>query len=258
MIAPRFAANLDWLYAEHAYLDRAGAARADGFAAVELQQPHLHDIAALAASLDGLRVALINAPAGDWAAGERGCAALPGREADFRDLTLRGLDLATRLGAARVHLLSGLAEDAPETRATWLANLGWAAGQSSLPLVVEPINRRDMPGYFLHRQAQALELLAELGEPRVQLQLDLYHCRVTEGESLGQLTRALDLGVLGHVQVAGVAGRHEPAAGEYAPELALLDARGWPGCVGLEYRPRGATSAGLTWLGHAEGQSRNT
>lgn len=247
-ISPRFAANLDWLYPERAYLDRVDAARADGFSAVELQQPHLHDIDALAACLANLRVVLINAPAGDWAAGERGFAALPGREASFRDATLRGLDLATRLGAARVHLLSGLAEDGPETRATWLANLAWAAEQSPLPLVVEPINRRDMAGYFLHRQAQAMELLAALNAPRVQLQLDLYHCRVSEGESLSHLTRALDLGLLGHVQVAGVAGRHEPEADEYAPELTLLDSRGWPGSVGLEYRPQGDTSAGLAWV----------
>jgi 2-dehydrotetronate isomerase len=248
VIEQRFAANLDWLYPEHAYLDRIDAARADGFSAVELQQPHLHDADALTARLSGMRVVLINAPAGDWAAGERGFAALPGREAEFRDATLRGLELAARLGAERVHLLSGLAEDGEATRATWLANLAWAAEQSTLPLVVEPINRRDMPGYFLHRQAQALALLAALDSPRVQLQLDLYHCRVAEGESLSHLTRALDLGRLEHVQVAGVAGRHEPEAGEYAAEFALLQARAWPGTIGLEYRPRGDTAAGLAWL----------
>ncbi len=248
MIAQRLAANLDWLYGEHAYLDRPAAARADGFTAVELQQPHLHDAAALKAALTGLRVVLINAPAGDWAAGERGFAALPGREAQFRDATLRGLDLAHQLGAARVHLLSGLAEDVPETRAAWLANLRWAAEQSALPLLVEPINRRDMPGYFLHRQAQALALLADLNTPRVQLQLDLYHCRVAEGESLTHLARALDLGVLGHVQVAGVDGRHEPRPDEFAAEFELLDVRAWPGAIGLEYRPRADTSAGLGWL----------
>lgn len=248
MISQRFAANLDWLYAEHAYLDRPAAARADGFAAVELQQPHLHDAAALKAALADLRVVLINAPAGSWAAGERGFAALPGREAEFRDTTLRGLELAHQLGAARIHLLSGLAQDGEETRSTWLANLRWAAEQSSLPLVVEPINRRDMPGYFLHRQAQALELLAALNTPPVQLQLDLYHCRVAEGESLAHLARALDLGCLGHVQVAGVDGRHEPRADEYAAEFELLRARDWPGAIGLEYRPQADTSAGLAWL----------
>lgn len=248
MIAPGFAANLDWLYNEHAYLDRPAAARADGFTAVELQQPHLHDTDALATRLHGLRVVLMNAPAGDWAGGERGFAALPGHEAQFREATLRGLDLAARLGAARLHLLSGLAEDTPASRATWLSNLSWAARQSSLPLTVEPINRRDMPGYFLHRQAQALELLADLGSPQVQLQLDLYHCRVAEGESLTHLTRALDRGLLCHVQVAGVAGRHEPTADEYAADFRLLKERGWPGAVGLEYRPRAGTQAGLDWL----------
>ncbi|MBW8844695.1 MAG: TIM barrel protein [Burkholderiales bacterium] len=249
MTAPRFAANLDWLYTEHGYLDRADAARADGFSAVELQQPHLHDIDALAARLAGLRVVLINAPAGDWAAGERGFAALAGKQAEFRKAALRGLDLAARLGSPHLHLLSGLAEDSAETRATWLANLGWAAEQAgAITLTIEPINRRDMPGYFLHRQAQALELLAALGSPRVKLQLDLYHCRIAEGESLSHLQRALDRGLLGHVQVAGVAGRHEPEADEYAAELALLDIRGWIGSVGLEYRPRTGTSAGLAWL----------
>lgn len=248
MIPPRFAANLDWLYTEHAYLDRADAARADGLAAVELQQPHLHDAGALVARLSGLRVVLINAPAGDWAEGDRGFAALPGREVEFRDATLRGLDLATRLGAARMHVLAGLTDDTPEARATWLANLGWAAAQSPLPLVVEPINRRDMPGYFLHRQAQSLELLAALGSSRVQLQLDLYHCRVAEGESMSHLSRALDLGVLGHVQVAGMTGRQQPESSEYAAEFELLETRGWPGAIGLEYRPRAGTSASLAWL----------
>lgn len=249
MISPRFAANLDWLYTDRPYLDRIDAARHDGFAAVELQQPHLHDAADLTDRLSGLRVALINAPAGDWAAGERGFAALPGCQGEFRDTTLRGLDLAARLGSPCLHLLSGLAEDDAQTRATWLDNLGWAAAQAgTITLTIEPINRHDMAGYFLHRQSQALALLAALGSPRVRLQLDLYHCRKAEGESLSHLVRALDLGLLGHVQVAGVAGRQEPEAGEYADELALLDERHWPGAVGLEYRPRSETSSGLAWL----------
>lgn len=250
MIPTRFAANLDWLYTGRPFLDRINAARNDGFQAVEMLQPHLYDPDELVARLTGLRVALINAPAGDWASGERGFAALPSREAEFRDATLRGIALAERLGAPCLHLLSGRAEDAPEVRATWLANLGWAAEQApeGLTLTVEPINQRDMPGYFLHRQAQALELLTRLGSPRVRLQLDLYHCRVSEGgESLMHLNHALDLGCVGHVQLAGLAGRHEPEALEYAAELALMDERGWPGSVGLEYRPRGDTTAGLAW-----------
>ncbi|MFT7774978.1 hydroxypyruvate isomerase family protein [Roseateles sp.] len=252
MIPPRFAANLDWLYPELAYLDRIAAARADGFGRVEMLLAHQQERAALLAQLDGLPVALLNAPAGDWAGGERGLAALPGREAEFRDHCLRGFELAGQVGAPVVHLMSGIAEDGVRTRATWLANLAWAAehAPAGLTLTIEPINRRDMSGYFLHRQAQALELLAALGSPCVKLQLDLYHCRMAEdGESLTHLVRALDLDLLGHVQIAGVKGRHEPEANEYAAELALLDERGWRGTIGLEYRPRGDTRAGLAWLG---------
>lgn len=251
MIPSRFAANLDWLYPELTYLDRIDAARAEGFAQVEMLFAHLEPRSELLARLDGMPVALVNAPSGDWTQGDRGFAALPGREADFRDRCLRGFELALQVGAPVVHLLSGIAEDTPAARATWLDNLAWAAMQApeGLTLTVEPINRLDMPGYFLHRQAQALALLAELGSPRVKLQLDLYHCRRAEGgESLSHLTRALDLGLLAHVQVAGVNGRQEPEAGEYAAELDLLAARGWPGAIGLEYRPRGDTSAGLAWL----------
>ena len=251
MIPPRFAANLDWLYPQLGYLDRIDAARTEGFSRVELLFAHLENREELLARLGGLPVALVNAPSGDWTQGDRGFAALPGREADFRERTLRGFELAEQVGAPVVHLLSGIAEDGPEARATWLANFAWAAREAppGLTLAVEPINRRDMPGYFLHRQAQALELLAQLGSPRVQLQLDLYHCRVAEGgESLSHLTRALDLGLLAHVQVAGVDGRHEPRADEYAAEFSLLQERGWPGAIGLEYKPRGDTSAGLAWL----------
>lgn len=250
-IPPRFAANLDWLYQELAYLDRIAAARADGFGCVEMLFAYPYDRAELLARLGDLPVALVNAPAGDWARGERGLAALPGREAEFRRHCVRGFELAEQVGAPVLHLMSGIAEDGAEARATWLANLAWAAEQAppGLTLTVEPINRRDMPGYFLHLQAQALELLSLLASPRVKLQLDLYHCRIAEGgESLSHLARALDLGLLGHVQLAGVAGRHEPEAGEYRAELALLNERGWPGAIGLEYRPRGDTRAGLAWL----------
>lgn len=251
MIPPRFAANLDWLYPELAYLDRIDAARTDGFYRVELLLAHLENREALLARLGGLPVALVNAPAGNWAQGDRGLAALPGREAEFRENCLRGFELAQQAGAPVMHIMSGLADVDADTRATWLANLTWAAARApaGLTLTVEPINRRDMPGYFLHRQSHALALLAALDSPRVKLQLDLYHCRITEGgESLSHLARALDLDLLGHVQVAGVDGRHEPEAGEYAAELALLDARGWNGAVGLEYRPRGDTRAGLRWM----------
>jgi hydroxypyruvate isomerase len=179
----RFAANLDWLYPEHAYLDRFEAARQDGFEAVELLRPYGFAVDDLQARLEGLQVALINAPAGDWDAGERGLAALPGREADFRAAAAQGWLLAQQLGCPLLHLMSGIAEDTPGTRATWLANLSWAAqhAPAGLTLSIEPINRVGMPGYFLHRQAQAHELLDLLDTERVKLQLDLYHCRISEG-----------------------------------------------------------------------------
>jgi hydroxypyruvate isomerase len=249
----RFAANLDWLYPEHAYLDRFEAARQDGFEAVELLRPYGFAVDDLQARLEGLQVALINAPAGDWDAGERGLAALPGREADFRAAAAQGWLLAQQLGCPLLHLMSGIAEDTPGTRATWLANLSWAAqhAPAGLTLSIEPINRVGMPGYFLHRQAQAHELLDLLDTERVKLQLDLYHCRISEGgESLNHLQHALALNRLGHVQLAGVAARQEPAPGEFAAELVWLGTSGWAGHVGLEYRPAGATSTGLGWLHH--------
>lgn len=250
MIPAFFAANLDWLYPDRPYLERIDAARRDGFAQVELLFAHLQPRAALRQALAGTRVALVNAPSGDWTRGDRGFAAQPGREADFREHTLRGFDLALELGAPVMHLLSGVAEDSAETRSAWLRNLSWAAetAPAGLTLTVEPINRRDLPGYFLHRHAQALDLLALLDTPRVKLQLDLYHCRVAEGESRPQLQRTLDLGLLGHVQVAGQAGRHEPAPCENQQEFDLLMAHAWPGAIGLEYRPQGDTSTGLAWL----------
>lgn len=251
----RFAANLDWLYPDRPFFERFDAARRDGFGAVELLHPHRHDASALRAALGSLHLALMNAPAGDWDAGERGLAALPGREADFRDGCQQGMVLAQQLGAPCLHLLSGLAEDGPETRATWLANLRWAAERCppGLTLSLEPINRRDMPGYFLHRQAQAHALLTLLGSERVKLQLDLYHCRVSEGASLPHLQQALASGRLAHVQLAGVAARQEPAPGEFDEELALLDQAGWRGAVGLEYRPAGDSSAGLDWMKPSSG-----
>ena len=251
----RFAANLDWLYPEHAYLDRFQAAREDGFEAVELLRPYAFAVEDLQARLNGLHVALINAPAGDWDAGERGLAALPGREADFRAATAQGWQLAQQLGCPLLHVMSGIAEDAPETRRTWLANLRWAAehAPAGLTLTIEPINRIGMPGYFLHRQGQAHELLDLLGTDRVRLQLDLYHCRVTEGESLSHLQHCLTRQRLAHVQLAGVAQRQEPLTNEFTPELTTLTLSNWAGAVGLEYLPAGDTSTGLAWLHPQEG-----
>jgi len=254
---PRFAANLSWLYQEHPLEQRFEAAAADGFAAVEMLFPHEHASAAqFKAWLDaaGLGCALINAPAGDWAAGERGLAALAGREADFRASVLQGLEYAAAIGAPRVHVMSGAlpwGADREAACARWLANLGWAAEQAAaagLGVTVEPINPRDMPGYFLNHQDDALALIEAVGAPALGLQMDWYHCQVVDGDVGGFLEAAWAAGRLAHVQVAGLPRRHEPDRDDYPGLFERLDALGYAGFVGCEYRPRAGTSAGLEWL----------
>ncbi len=257
---PRLAANLDWLYTELPFDERPAAAAADGFRAVECLFPYGQDGATLAARLQalGLQLVLINAPPGDWTAGERGLACLPGREAEFRAGLSQALDYAgcfaaQPLGPPRIHVMAGLLGAGTERAAVQpllLENLRWAAAAAAargLRLTIEPINGRDMPGYFLNRQDHALEIIAAVGAPNLGLQLDLYHCQIVEGDVATKLRRAWEAGVLAHVQLAGVPLRQEPDAGELRVDylLALLDELGYAGHVGCEYRPRAATSAGL-------------
>lgn len=249
---PRLAANLSLLYTPLPFAARFEAAARDGFDWVECQFPYELTAPDAARALHGagLRMALINAPAGDWSGGERGLAALPGREAEFRAALDTARRYADALQCPRVHLLSGITELQGQALATLRANLRWAcAAAQDLTLCIEPINRGDFPGYALHRQQQALDLIAEIGAPNLKLQFDAYHCQVAEGDVTRRLDRALDLGVLGHVQVAAAPSRREPDEGELRVEHLLehLDARGWSGVVGCEYRPRGDTSAGLAW-----------
>jgi len=253
---PRLAANLSWLYQEHPLEARFEAAAADGFTAVEMLFPHEQAGAAqFRAWLDqsGLACALINAPAGDWAGGERGLAALAGREADFRAGVLQGLEYAATIGCPRVHVVSGtLPRDADRAgaRLRWLDNMRWAVAQAEaagLVLTIEPINPRDMPGYFLNRQDEALALIAEIGSIALRLQFDAYHCHIVEGYVPAHAQRAFELGVLEHVQVAGVPSRHEPMHDEYEALFSYLDGVGYAGFVGCEYKPRSATSEGLGW-----------
>ncbi len=252
---PRLAANLDWLYTEHAPLERYAAAARDGFRAVESLFPYGHRAAELRARLDahGLEQALVNAPPGDRSRGERGLAALPGREDDFRRSIDQALAYAEVLGHRRVHVLAGLAvagEDRARQRAAYVRNLAWAAEAAralGVTVLVEPINPRDIPGYFLNRQDEAHAVVAEVGAPNLAVQMDLYHCQVVEGDLAVKLRRYL--GGVGHVQIAGVPGRHEPDVGEvnYGYLLALLDELGYAGWVGCEYRPAAGTSEGLGW-----------
>jgi hydroxypyruvate isomerase len=240
-------------------LDRFAAAAADGFEAVEMQFPYEVPAAVLAERLAAHRLqqVLINAPPGHWDAGERGIACLPGREAEFRrGWVEQALPYAKALGCPRVHVMAGIAPagaDPLELQAVFLDNLAWAApraAEAGVQLLVEPINPRDIPGYFLTRQAQAHDLVAAVGSANVAVQMDLYHCQIVEGDLATRLTRYLPGGRVGHLQIAGVPDRHEPDQGEVAyPWLfELIDRLGYRGWIGCEYRPRGATSAGLGWL----------
>jgi hydroxypyruvate isomerase len=253
---PKFAANLSMLYTEHAFLDRFAAAAADGFKAVEYLFPYEHPAAELAARLKAhaLQQVLFNAPPGDWAAGERGTACLPGREAEFRDGVRRALDYARTLDCPRIHLMAGLAPDGADRavlRQTYLANLAWAAAQArDISFLIEPINTRDIPRFFLNRQDHAHEIVLEVGAPNLKVQMDLYHCQIVEGDLAKKIEMYLPTGRIGHFQIAGVPERHEPDLGEINhPYLfELIDRLGWQGWIGCEYRPRAGTSAGLGWM----------
>jgi len=258
---PRFAANLTMMYAEHAFLDRFAAAAADGFVAVEYLFPYEWPAAELATRLadSGLRQVLFNAAQGDFAAGERGIAALPGREDEFRAAVDRGLEYATALGCPRLHLMAGLAANAesrPAMGATYVANLAWAAERAAaanVDVLIEPINTRDIPRYFLNRQDEAHAIVAAVGAPNLKVQMDLYHCQIVEGDVATKLRAYLPTGRVGHLQIAGVPERHEPDVGEvnYAYLFDVVDALGWDGWIGCEYRPKAGTSTGLGWLRRA-------
>ncbi|MFC7410750.1 2-oxo-tetronate isomerase [Hydrogenophaga atypica] len=253
---PRFAANLSMMYTEVPFLDRFAAAAQDGFEAVEYLFPYEHTPAEIAQRLQahGLTQALFNLPPGDWAAGERGMACLPGREAEFAASVDTAIAYAQATGCKKLHAMAGLMPAGADTqamRATYVANLRWAAAKLAplgITLLIEPINSRDMPGYFLNWQQQAHDVLAEVGAPNLKVQMDFYHCQIMEGD----LTRRLEkhwAGV-GHIQIAGVPERHEPDSGEVNfPHLFdHLDQLGYGGFIGCEYRPKAGTSAGLGWL----------
>jgi 2-dehydrotetronate isomerase len=256
---PKFAANLSMLYTEHAFLDRFAAAARDGFKAVEYLFPYEHPAADIAAQLKahGLQQVLFNAPPGDWAAGERGTACLPGREAEFREGVGRAIEYARALGCPRIHLMAGLAPESGSgadralLRKTYLANLAWAAAQAKdIHFLMEPINTRDIPRFFLNRQDQAHEIVLEVGAPNLKVQMDLYHCQIVEGDLAKKIEMYLPTGRVSHLQIAGVPERQEPDIGEINhPYLfALIDRLGYDGWIGCEYRPKGNTSAGLGWM----------
>lgn len=257
---PRFAANLTMMYREHDFLDRFAAAARDGFTAVEYLFPYDYPAEKLAALLqeNGLRQVLFNSPPGDWSAGERGCAALPGREQEFRAGFERALEYARVLECPRIHAMAGLLPaggDRARFRATFVENLAWAAERAEtagVDLLIEPIAQRNIPGFFLNRQDEGHAIVAEIGNPNLKVMLDYFHCQVEEGD-LAMKTRKY-LGEkpcrVGHIQIAGVPQRHEPSTGEinYAYLFDLIDELGYEGWIGCEYIPAAGTSEGLGWF----------
>ncbi|AHV92179.1 2-oxo-tetronate isomerase [Bordetella holmesii] len=255
---PRFAANLSTLYQDIEMLDRCSAAARDGFRGVEMQSPYGYPTALWRDRLQShdLELILINAPAGDAARGERGLACLPGRQEDFRAAVEQALEYAVSLMCPRVHVMAGCpatGSDPAALRATYIDNLAYAARLAAavdVDILIEPINPRDIPGYYLNHQAEAHAVALATGAANVKVQMDLYHCQILEGDVSMRLRHYIPQGRVGHVQIAGVPLRQEPDQGElnYPYLFQLLDELAYPGWVGCEYRPAGDTRAGLGWL----------
>ena len=253
---PRFAANLTMLFDELPFLDRFEAAKRAGFTGVEYLFPYAHEKEVLAGKLaeNGLVQVLHNLPAGDWAAGERGIACLPDRVREFRDGVEKAAGYAKALGCTQLNCLAGIPRpdtDPRRTRSTFVDNLRFAAlalQKEGIRLLVEPINTRDIPGFYLCHTQQALELMAEAASDNIHLQYDIYHMQVMEGDLVPTLER--NLARIAHVQIADTPGRHEPGTGEinYPFVFERLDAMGYRGWIGCEYRPRAGTVAGLGWF----------
>ena len=271
---PRFAANLSLMYTELPFLARFAAAARDGFRAVEYLFPYAYPAEELAVLLDrhGLEQVLFNAPPGGllreemlhaWDSGMRGTLCIPGAEESFRNGVWEALRYAQVLRCPRIHVMSGLIPKGAARyalRSRVLSNLRWAAQAAAdvgVEILIEPINHRDMPAYYLETQDQAHTLVQTLAAPNLKVQMDLYHCQITEGDVATKLRRYLPTGRVGHIQIAGVPERHEPDVGElnYPYLFSVLDALEYKGWVGCEYRPRGTTSQGLGWMEYAASSS---
>lgn len=260
---PRFAANLSMMFTERPFMERFAAAGAAGFRAVEYLFPYDYPAAELRRALDdaGLQQVLFNAPpGGDFAAGARGLAAIPGREAEFRESIGLALAYARDLGTDQVHVMAGTMRDDSDRhawRATYVANLRWAAeeaGRQGVAILIEPINPFDMPGYFLSSVEQGASVIADSGSDNLFLQYDLYHQSRHGGELTGTFARFRPL--IRHVQVAGNPGRHEPDRGEidFGFVFGALDDAGYAGWIGCEYRPKVRTEEGLGWFAEWRGR----
>ena len=238
----QFAANLSMLYQEFEFLDRFKAAADDGFTAVEYLFPYDFTAQDIAQRLhdNGLAQVLFNAPPGNWAAGERGLACLPDREDEFRQSIDRALEYAALLHCPRIHVMAGLqpqAHSRAELMALFTRRMAWAAGRASLQgvdVLMEPINTRDIPGFFLNRQDEAHAVVAAVGAANLKVQMDLYHCQIVEGDVAMKIRHYLPTGNVGHIQIAGVPARNEPDTGElsYPYLFQVLEELGYSGWIG--------------------------
>ncbi|MFC4621808.1 hydroxypyruvate isomerase [Comamonas nitrativorans] len=253
---PQLSANLSMLFTERPFLERFAAAAQAGFKAVEFMFPYAFSAEAIQAELQKhqLQLVLHNLPAGDWEGGDRGIACDPARVEEFRAGVAQAIAYANALGVPRLNCLAGKAPAGVDTavvRQTLVDNLRFAAQaleQNGIRLLVEMINTFDIPGFYLHGTNQALALLDEVGSPNLQLQYDVYHMQRMEGEIAATLQKQLPR--IGHVQIADNPGRNEPGTGEinYAFLFRHLDAIGYQGWVGCEYKPAGQTEDGLGWI----------
>ncbi|MEO1275676.1 MAG: TIM barrel protein [Pseudomonadota bacterium] len=253
----KLSANLGFLWTELSLPDAVRAAAAAGFEAVELHWPYGVPVDELSAALreTGLPVLGLNTRRGDTSAGENGLSALPGREADARAAIDEAYDYGARIGAGAVHVMAGFASG-DDAAATFRENLVYAADRAAalgMGVLIEPLNRRDAPGYFLKDAWQAAALIREIGRDEIRIMFDCYHLQIMQGD-LTKLHAEL-AGLVGHIQFAAVPSRAEPDEGELAYErlLPALAAQGYGGYFGAEYRPRAGTDAGLGWLGLFEG-----
>ena len=253
---PKFAANLSLMFKEVDFLDRFAEAARAGFTGVEFLFPYDHEPGEIAERLkaNDLTQALFNCPPGNWEAGERGIGCLPGREAEFRDGVERAVTYARALDCKLLHCMAGLAPegaDRDELRDTYVRNLRHAAevcGRAGIRVLIEPINTRDIPGYFVNYTQQAAELVRDVGAPNVAIQFDIYHAQIMQGDLARTIERYI--GQIAHMQLADNPGRHEPGTGEinYPFLFDVVDRIGYRGWIGCEYNPAGRTTEGLGWF----------
>jgi len=249
---PRLAANLAYLFTERPLLERFGAAAAAGFGAVELQFPYDHPAAAVKSALDRHELKMLGLNTAPGRSGEFGLAAVPGRERDFAALFKQALDYIAAIGGTAIHCLAGKVppEQRPAAEKTFIANLSGvadAAAEKDITLLVEPINPRDRPDYFLTRAEQAADIIGKIGKPNVKIQFDFYHAQIVGGDLIRRFEKHLP--AVGHVQIAAVPSRAEPDEGEvnFSAIFRALDQLGYKGWTSCEYRPRARTEDGLGW-----------